>query len=377
MRVALLTNFIPPYRRPLYEEIQNRCSDFRIFLSTITEEGRTWKPEWGKLPIRLQQSISIQRLWRHPNRFAEFQTVHCPYDTLPQLISFRPDVIVSGEMGMRTLQAAIYRCLNPRSRLIIWATLSEVTEHGRGFWRRYLRHVLLRSARAVLVNGRSGARYVHQFGISPTKTFLVPYTTDLQPFLATSIVRSPESRHRMLHVGALTERKGILPFLNHLARWAEAHSAQRVELHLAGSGPLRNSIETFRRPSNLKIQYLGHISYDRLPDLYSEYGLLAFPTLADEWGMVVTEAMASGVPVLGSLYSQAVEELVEDGENGWTFRPDRPEEIDSALNRALTTPHERMDRMARYARARVCGITPAVVAEKIMSAVHYAMGTAC
>ena len=52
-------------------------------------------------------------------------------------------------------------------------------------------------------------------------------------------------------------------------------------------------------------------------------GVLVFPTLADEWGLVVNEALAAGVPVLGSLYSQAVEELVRDGENGWTFRPDR------------------------------------------------------
>ena len=42
-------------------------------------------------------------------------------------------------------------------------------------------------------------------------------------------------------------------------------------------------------------------------------GIFVLPTLADEWGLVVNEAMASGLPVLGSVYSQAAHELCGDG----------------------------------------------------------------
>ncbi len=278
---------------------------------------------------------------------------------------------------MRTLQAAIYRRLNPNSRLIIWATLSDITERGRGLLRNCLRHVLLRSAEAVIVNGESGARHVQKYGVSRKETFLAPYTTDLRSFLALPATRAPESRHRMLYVGALTERKAILPFLIQLAGWAKAHHTQRVELHVAGNGPLRTDIECFDRPPNLEVRCLGPVSYEQLPGLYSEYGLLAFPTLADEWGMVVTEAMASGIPVLGSLYSQAVEELVSNGENGWTFRPDRREEMDVALDSALNASDNLLNRMAESARAGVREITPSAVAERIMSAVEYARRSVC
>ena len=57
-----------------------------------------------------------------------------------------------------------------------------------------------------------------------------------------------------------------------------------------------------------------------MAEVYAKASLFAFPTLADEWGVVVNEAMAAGLPVLGSIYSQAVEELVEDGVSGWVFR---------------------------------------------------------
>ena len=69
--------------------------------------------------------------------------------------------------------------------------------------------------------------------------------------------------------------------------------------------------------------------HERMAEVYAKASLFAFPTLADEWGVVVNEAMAAGLPVLGSIYSQAVEELVEDGVSGWVFRP---------MNRRKSTP---------------------------------------
>ena len=86
--------------------------------------------------------------------------IQIPYDTVPQLARSRPDVVVAGELGARTAQAAIYRRLFRRGKLVIWATLSERTEENRGLLRRCLRRILLRSADAVIVNGESGALYV-------------------------------------------------------------------------------------------------------------------------------------------------------------------------------------------------------------------------
>jgi glycosyltransferase involved in cell wall biosynthesis len=368
--IALLTNFIPPYRLPLYEELSRRCGDFQVLLSAVTEPGRTWAKDWGQLSVRLQRNITVPGRWRHPHRFSEPLAIHFPYDTLPQLRRVRPDVVVSCEMGMRTVQSALYRSFTG-SRLIVWATLSDVTEQGRGRVREWLRARLLRKADAVIVNGESGARYIQAYGIEREKIFVVPYTTNLDPFLALPANRVPQLRHRLVYAGALTERKGVVPFLAHLAAWAEQHPGRRLELQLAGDGPLRSQIVGFNAPPNLTLRLLGPVSYDQLPSVYGDSGILVFPTLADEWGLVVTEAMASGVPVLGSRYSQAVEELVKDDESGWTFRPDHPSEVRSALHRALNAPIGRVNEMAERSRARVSGLTPPAMADRIMSAVEF------
>ncbi len=377
MRVALITNFIPPYRTAFYRELEQRCSAFKVFLSAVTEPGRAWPPNWGKLPVQVQRTLSFRSLWKHPHKFTEAVTIHFPYDTIPQLFHFNPDVIVSCEMGLRTLQAVTYNRFFPQSSLIVWATVSEVTEQGRGRLRHGLRKRILRAAEVVVVNGQSGRRYIQTFGVESDRLFAVPYTTDLDPFLALPAARTTEFRHRLLYSGALSERKGLPEFLVHLRNWAERHPGRRIEFDIAGDGPLKRQITAVHLPSNIELRLLGHVAYDQLPQVYKRAGLLVFPTLADEWGLVVTEAMASGVPVLGSVYSQAVDELVTDGDNGWKFRPDCPSAACSALERALATPVSTVNHMAENARARVRDLTPSAMADRMIAAIEWARAARC
>jgi glycosyltransferase involved in cell wall biosynthesis len=101
-------------------------------------------------------------------------------------------------------------------------------------------------------------------------------------------------------------------------------------------------------------------------------GILIFQTLADEWGVVVNEALAAGLPVLGSQYSQAVAELVRSEVNGWTFRADRVEEIHAALDKALSAPDEQIAGMRRECRQRVQALTPEFGADCFLRAVRFA-----
>ena len=369
-RVALLTNFIPPYRLPLYKAIADRVPEFQVFISTPMEGNRSWTPNWDGLNVTVQKNLTLQRSWKHPHGFSENLYVHIPYDTLWSLRQYRPDVVISGEMGMRTAQALLYRKLTPKSRMILWATVSEYSELGRGKLREQLRRVLVPQADAVLVNGQSGARYVRQFGVSDPSIFSAPYTTNIDPFLAVPLSRGPLDAYRLLYVGQLVERKGIEPFLSILERWAKMHPDRTLEFWLVGDGPLRSSLEQQGRPANLRLRFLGNVEYGKLPEVYAQGGIFVFPTLADEWGLVTNEAMAAGLPVLGSSYSQSVEELVVEGETGWQFRPDEPEEMYSALDRSLSMPFAQLERMRTQARDRIQYLTPDFVADNILKAIE-------
>jgi glycosyltransferase involved in cell wall biosynthesis len=367
MKIALLTNVLHPYRIPVLRELAKRCDELRVFVSGDTA------PVDGLRIVR-QKSLHWGEAWRHTHQFTDRLTIHFPYDTLPRLREFQPEVIISGELGLRTLQAALYRNHMPESRLVIWATLSEYTEQGRGALRPILRRALLRTADSVLVNGASGFRYIRGFGAPAEKIFRVPQTTDLSASFALPSARSQSARRRFLYVGRLIELKGILPVLQHFAAWAAAHPEKNIVISFAGDGPLRDQISTYPTPPNLDLRMLGFVDYSRLPEVYQDHGILLFPTLADEWGMVAVEAMAAGLPILGSIYSQAVEDLVDPGTHGWVFRPDHAGDASQAVSAALETPCHVLDEMGAAARAKVRALTPAAMASSMMDAVNYAVG---
>lgn len=375
MRLALLTNFIPPYRIPLFQELARRASRLRVLISIAMEADRFWAPEFGGLDVRVQRTVTLRTVRDHPSGFRETAYLHLPYDTIPQLIRYRPDVVISDQFGFRTLNALVYRVLFRRSRLLVWATISEDTEGGRSLPRRLLRHVIVRFADAIITSGRSGSRYLQRFHVAPEKLFAVPQTTDVARFASVPLDRDRLVAHRLLYAGRLIQLKQVAPFTTILSRWCGAHPERAVEFWVAGDGPERQAIEKLSTPPNLSLRLVGNIPYAQLADVYGKAGALVLPTMADEWGLVVNEAMAAGLPVLGSLYSQAVQEMVEDGRTGWTYRIDHEPEVLSAIERFFSASEATLERMRGAARNASLRVTPEEVVDRMMAAIAFALGS--
>ena len=123
LRVSIFTNTVGLHVLSLYKYLRDSLGGLRIFVSTPMERGRDWTAEWGDLPVRVQKTLSYRTYKRYEGGFRDEIWRHIPYDTLPLLIRGRPDVVISTEFGFRTMQAAVYRMLFPKSRLIVWVGL--------------------------------------------------------------------------------------------------------------------------------------------------------------------------------------------------------------------------------------------------------------
>jgi glycosyltransferase involved in cell wall biosynthesis len=372
-RVALLTNFLPVYRVPLLEHLSENVGELRVFLSIRMEGNRDWPVFWGRLNVVVNRSITIPRSFRNVHGYVDQTYTHIPYDTLPLLWHYRPDVIVASELGVRTLMARIYKMFRPITRLIIWATLSERTEESRGAARERLRRWLLRGADAVYVNGASGSRYIRSMGYGKLIS-TVPYAADDRAFLDPG-TRQRGGTVRLLYTGQLVERKGLYPFLQHLARWCSLHPERAVLLSVVGSGDQLDLLKRIELPRNLQIDFKGGMGFEQLPSQYHGADLYVYPTLADEWGLVVNEAMIAGLPVLGSRFSQAVEELIEEGVNGWLFTPTDEQDTYDAIERALESDTATLEEMSRRAVETVAGITPQTMAEHMSETIAQVIGS--
>jgi len=205
--------------------------------------------------------------------------------------------------------------------------------------------------RAVWQLFRRG-RYGH-VGPSPGNVVALSESVDHRAFMNCQLSRAEPDAHRIAYVGELTPRGGAAEFLSTAIAWAEATPGVPVEIVWLGEGDLLGILQAQPTPANLKQTFARIPSSNRLATMLARCGLLVIPNLTDLPFCWITEAMAAGLPVLGSTRDIQVRALVEQRETGWLFDPLRENEMFSALNAALTTTAAQLDEMRAAARARI------------------------
>lgn len=369
MKLVFLTNHVSPYRVSTLVALRKRVDRLTIVLSS--RDCAPGLPE-ADIEVEYLNSIKIPRTRRHANGYIERYEVHVPYGVIGTLRRLEPDCLLAAEFGARTAMGAVY-CKLYSKPLVVHADLSEEYERGRGKARKMLRTMLLKGIDRVLVNGQSGARYIESLGYARKRMIHLPYATDTDHF-GDVIHDSPnDGVLRMVYVGQLIERKGLEPFIRQLGMLLAQQPDTRVELTLAGAGDQREMLNALPRPANLELKLPGSVAYDKLGGFYAGFDVFVIPTLSDTWGLVVNESMASGLPVLGSRQAQAVEEMVEDGKQGWVFDATSTDSIASTIARCLDTPREQRQQMGDAARVVALRISPAYAAGQIHEACRQAM----
>ena len=91
---------------------------------------------------------------------------------------------------------------------------------------------------------------------------------------------------------------------------------------IAGDGPERAPIEALMRNLDLtaEVQLAGHLSHQQLDARYAAADLVVLTSRSEGIPLVLMEAMAHGRPVLAPAIT-GIPELVQDGENGFLYRP--------------------------------------------------------
>ena len=95
----------------------------------------------------------------------------------------------------------------------------------------------------------------------------------------------------------------------------------------------------------------GWHDHEELPELLHAADALVLPSVREQFGQVLVEAMACGLPTIAvDAYGPA--DIVEHGETGWLVEPDDVDDLENALVAAVNRPEERRRRGAA-ARADV------------------------
>jgi glycosyltransferase involved in cell wall biosynthesis len=212
-----------------------------------------------------------------------------------------------------------------------------------------IRRWVLRSAKAAVAGNTEAKAVLERHGFPKAVTVLPQLGVDTSVFHPESARVEPGVV--VGYVGRLVEQKGLLVLLEAFARLSP-----EIRLSVVGNGPLRN--EFLRRARALgvegRLDLHEGVAHHEVPRYLRGMTVLVLPSLTtpqwkEQFGHVLVEAMASGVPVIGS-ESGAIPEVI--GDAGIIVPEGNVEALAEVLRKLISAPAKRTD-LAVRGRVRV------------------------
>lgn len=216
------------------------------------------------------------------------------------------------------------RALAQRTPGLPRAGLPRPLDYGGGWFAREA--ALYRGARVIACFSEHVARSLAQdYGVDPARLALVGAGANVFPAQAP---RRDDGK-TVLFVGNQFARKGGFVLLDAFARLRRAFPKARL---LVAGPPLPR-----RGPVPPGVAFLGPVPLEEMPALFSQSTVFALPTLAEPFGIAFLDAMACGLPCVGTRI-EAVPEILRDGETGLLVPAGDPGALAAALERLLADP---------------------------------------
>jgi glycosyltransferase involved in cell wall biosynthesis len=301
-------------------------------------DGWDFDPAWGLLKPRISSIVGPRRLGWTPGLTS-------------QLIGYRPDVIFLNGLWQYHALAA-YRAsrhlgvpmvISPRGALEPWALRNGRLQ--KSLANNLFQRWMLQSAAAIVVTSQMEADGVRAAGYR-APIGIIPNGIDVAAVRS----RVASTKRTALFLSRVSPKKGILDLLE---AWAELRPADWL-LKIVGPSERGFGEVVVKRISDLglgdSIMYLGPLWGERQAEAYASSDLFVLPSYSENFGMVVGEALAAGVPVV-TTQATPWESLVIHGCGWWI--PVGKDALKTALADALARSVSELARMGRNGRALI------------------------
>lgn len=138
----------------------------------------------------------------------------------------------------------------------------------------------------------------------------------------------------LLHVGRLGYEKRVEVILRAFGRLSQTFP--QTSLLIVGDGPQASLLHSLAHELKIarQVKFLGQVSHDRLPGIYRQADVFVTASTIETQGLVVLEATASGLPILG-VDALALPELIHSGVNGFLAPPEDEQALAEGMARLL------------------------------------------
>lgn len=299
-----------------------------------------WKAlEWNRL-IPLETPYSHIRIYSAPVLFSGRGGAHiyAPWTIWQVLHDFRPDIVQVEEevFSLCAFELAIWSRFTGKPLAIFgWENI----DRRLSFFRRWLCRFVLNTASLVISGNQDGAEILRRWGY-PGLLEVMPQMGVDPEFFAPRIQKVSDRPFHIGFLGRLTYSKGIDLILD------AAHKLRQkgfnFRILICGSGLIEAELRQLSQKQGVADWMIWHgaVRHEQVPEVISQFDVLVLPSrTTPEWkeqfGHVLIEAMAMGVPVVGS-NSGEIPNVI--GRSDLVFREENTQELASILARLILEP---------------------------------------
>ena len=250
------------------------------------------------------------------------------------LDDINPDVVIlSGWDAIPSLLALLWATNNDKPTVII----SESQKHDfkRTPIKELLKRLLLKLIDSAFVGGINQRSYLMELGFEEHKIFEGCDIVDNEFF---SLESKPEDIENLnlpnqffLTSCRFVEKKNLKTLIEAFSTISPAYPDW--SLVLAGDGPLKDELKSLTIKSNIsdKVYFPGYLDYTEMKHSYAAASCFVLPSTTEQWGLVINEALASGLPVLCSENVGSAPNLLSGKHVGYMFDPFSSEDLENKM----------------------------------------------
>jgi len=369
VRVAVIFHRVGPYHCARLEAAARQCDVTAIELVAETQDY-AWSP--------VKDTGGYSRLTLFTSGDMRTMSAKQVFGrTENALQNCRPDAVAIPGWSDKGALAALRWCMETGTPSILMSE-STALDESRVRWREWIKERIARLYSTALVGGQRHVDYLAELGMPRKQIFTGYDVVDNEHFRQKAVeVRNQRSEVRqkyglpenyLLGSARFIKKKNLPTLIRAYARYRQLagnrDDGERItdnrpwDLVLLGDGPLRETLNSQLSTLNLHghVHLLGFKQYDELPVYYALAKAFVHASTTEQWGLVVNEASASGLPVIVSSRCGCVPELVQD--NGFTFDPMNQQELASRLFEMASLSDDERERLGDASRRIAANLGP-------------------
>ncbi len=323
-KVVVVTNVPSPYRVDLFYYLQTQVKEYNFYVvyTNQSESDRNWTVQNEKLKNSIVLKSKVLKMKGKPyDRY-----IHFPPNLGKILDKIKPDALIAFEYNPAALQGLMW-CRVHKIPFIHLTDGTLYSERNIGMIQKLSRKAIIKGADACIASSTKAREKLLAYGFNEEKIFLSFLTVNAKPYQR-NLRKAIQGR--LLYVGRICEGKGIDLLFEALHKMNGDYS-----LHIVGSGE-SEQIENLKRLANelelgYRVVWCGYKEGEALVNEYMEASAFVLPTREDCFGLVLLEALFSGVPVVSSMYADGAYDLIEHGVNGLIIDPYDSQEFAKAI----------------------------------------------